>query len=188
MFVNERAARLIASLDSSKAGDHWIEALKDGTPVLIRPLRAADRELEYQFLQHLSPLALRFRFLGAVSHVNAALIEELVSLDYHDRMAYVALVHVDGRLQEIGGSSYARVAPDDTCQCSIAVADGWQHRGLGSLLLTHLIDAARRNGFQKMSSTQLATDYAVNGLFKKLGFSVYCPTVDGVRTAYERAL
>ena len=36
-------------------GEHWIDALNDGSPVLIRPLRAEDREREKAFIENLSP-------------------------------------------------------------------------------------------------------------------------------------
>ncbi len=48
---NERAAALYASI----SGKHWIQALKDGRHVLIRPLREQDRQREYDFIMRLSP-------------------------------------------------------------------------------------------------------------------------------------
>ena len=38
-------------------GDHWIESLRDGTRVLVRPLKPQDRAMEEEFIRRLSPEA-----------------------------------------------------------------------------------------------------------------------------------
>ena len=48
---NDRAVAAYAAV----SGQHWIEAVKDGRHVLIRPLAEKDREREYAFIKRLSP-------------------------------------------------------------------------------------------------------------------------------------
>ncbi|MCS3515500.1 GNAT family N-acetyltransferase [Pseudomonas grimontii] len=173
MFANPHTAALIAEMDKAPPSEHWLEKLRDGTPVLIRPLSVEDRMRLLVFFRRLSPLSLRFRFLGAVTRVDERIIDALLSLSAEVSRGYVALIHHEGELQVIGVSRYKRFA-DERCECAVAVAEGWQRKGLGRLLLGHLIDTARREGLRTLCSTNLSTDYPIHGLYKQLGFtSVY---------------
>lgn len=166
----------LATFCPADADEHWIEPLKYGTHVLIRPLQEQDREREFQFIKHLSAGSRRSRFLGTFSEADAPLMDRMMDLDYQNRMAYVALVHENGQLLEIGVSRYAATPGAGQCECAITVADEWQRRGLGTLLGRHLIDAARRNGFKTMTSTDLASNYGMHCLARTLGFTSRYPS------------
>ncbi|MDH0747205.1 GNAT family N-acetyltransferase [Pseudomonas sp. GD03842] len=171
MFANPHTAALIAEMNKATPGEHWLEALRGGTHVLIRPVCAQDHQRLLAFFQRLSPLSLRFRFLGAIAHVDDSVVDAFMSVPDDSCMVYVALIHNFGELQIIGISRYRRLDDPHACGCAVAVADAWQRKGLGRLLLTHLITAARRNGFEQMTSTDLSTDYPVHRLYKRLGFT-----------------
>ncbi len=151
-------------------GTHWIEHLRDDTPVLIRPLRADDREREEALIKGLSPNALRFRFLGSFKQASTGLIDQLMDVDYKNRMAFVALAHDDGILREVGVSRYSAGEGDKRCECAITVADDWHHRGLGVALMRHLINVARKNGFTQMYSIDASDNEAMHSLASFLGF------------------
>ncbi len=151
-------------------GSHWIESLGDGTRVLIRPLREEDREREEDFIRRLSPDSRRFRFMGAFKDASPALIDQLMDVDYEHRMAFVALAHDNGKLREVGVSRYSATDQKGHCECAVTVADDWRQRGLGVLLMRHLIDLARRNGYQHMISLDAADNEAMRDLASYLGF------------------
>ncbi|MDT4843006.1 Acetyltransferase Pat [compost metagenome] len=151
------------------AGDHWIEELDDGSHVLIRPLRAEDRDRERDFLNRLSPVTRRLRFQGEVK-VSESLLDHLMNVDYAKSMAFIALVHEDGELREIGVSRYADTGDSRECECAVTIADDWQRRGLDLALMRHLIDVAKRNGFAQMVSYDSAADARMRELAGKLGF------------------
>jgi len=151
-------------------GDHWIEPLRDGTPVLIRPLQPEDRQREEDFLRRLSSKAKRMRFLGDFNEVSPALIDRLMDIDYRNRMAFVALAHDDGELKEVGISRYSSTDDGKRCECAVTVSDDWQGRGLAVLLMRHLMDAARHKGFTHMFSIDAANNYAMRDLASYLGF------------------
>jgi GNAT superfamily N-acetyltransferase len=171
MFANPHTAALIAQMNTATPGEYWLEALRGGTHVLIRPVCAQDHQRLRTFFQRLSPLSLRFRFLGAIAHVDDSIIDAFMSVPDDSCKAYVAMIHNFGKLQIIGVSRYLRLDDSHTCGCTVAVADAWQRKGLGRLLLSHLINAARRNGFDRMTSIDLSTDYPVHRLYKRLGFT-----------------
>lgn len=152
------------------ADEHWLEPLNDGSHVLIRPIGSEDREREVGFIRKLSPEARHFRFLGAAKEVNPTLLDALMQTDYSHRMAFVALVHQDGKLIEVGVSRYAATEESGRCECAVTVADAWQNRGLGTALMRHLIDTARQNGFKQMYSVDAAANTHLKALAHDLGF------------------
>lgn len=167
---SEFAKPFLPFLDALE-GDHWIEPLRDGTPVLIRPLAPKDRQLEESFIERLSHRSRRLRFLGDFEHASAATIDRLMDVDYHSRMAFVALIHENGCLREIGVSRYAATSDGKRCECAVTVSDDWQGRGLGVILMRHLIDVARRNGFKKMFSIDASDNQSMRDLAAYLGFA-----------------
>ncbi|PTT63026.1 GNAT family N-acetyltransferase, partial [Pseudomonas sp. HMWF007] len=84
----------------------------------------------------------------------------------------IALVHENGELIEIGISRYAATGEED-CECAVTVADEWTQLGLATLLMEHLIKAARRNGFKRMYSVDSASNTAMRDLARSLGFETH---------------
>lgn len=170
MPVPAEPARPFLPFLNAIEGDRWIEPLRDGTPVLIRPSRADDREREDDFLDRPSPGARRLRFPGTFSQVSPALVDRMMDVDCQDRMAFVALVHEDGKLHEIGVSRYSAAGDGKRCECTVTVAADWQGRGLGVLLMRHLIEVARRKGFAQMFSIDATDNVAMRDFASYLGF------------------
>jgi len=165
---------LITEINNTTPSEHWLEALADGTHVLVRSISAHDHDRLLTFFQRLSPPSIRFRFLGAVTHVDERIIDAFLNVATEDCMGYVALIHNFGELQIIGICRFKRLEDKQDCGCTVAVADAWQRKGLGRILLAHLIAAPRRNGYEHMRSIDLSTDYSVHRLSKHAGFtSVY---------------
>lgn len=170
MSIDYAVEMIMTKLELQPPDEHWIQALSDGSHVLIRPLHAEDREREFAFINGLSSETRRFRFLGTITEASSTLLDQLMDVDHKRRMAYVALLHQGGQLKEIGVSRYAALDSGSRCECAVVVADAWQRRGLGLLLMEHLIKAARRNHFKTMSSLDLTDNHAMQHLAKKLGF------------------
>lgn len=168
-------------------GEHWIEPLKDGRHVLIRPLRAEDREREKAFIMRLSPESRHFRFLCQINEPGKAMLDQLMTID-QQHMAYVALAHVDGELLEIGISRYATGASPDECECAITIDDQWRNLGLASLLLGHLIDHAREHGYKEMYSIEDAANTYVHDLVRAFGFSTARDPEDACRVVHRLVL
>nr|WP_082334034.1 GNAT family N-acetyltransferase [Pseudomonas syringae] len=152
--------------------------------MLIRPLKAEDREREFAFIKNLSPESRHSRFLVTMKEPGEPLLDQLMDIDYQQRMAYIALHMDDGLLTEIG---VARYAADDAAQCesAIAIADAWQRKGLGRQLMGHLIDAARINGFQHMMSMDSASNSPMRHLARALGFTSGGDPLDATQVVYR---
>lgn len=152
-------------------GDHWIETLEDGTHVLVRPLRPEDRSREEAFIRRLSADSRRNRFLGEIREASPGLLDQLMKVDGRRAMAFVALAHDNGELREVGISRYAADPDLKRCECAVTVADDWRNRGLAVLLMRHLIEVARREGFEALYSRDLGDNKDMRELAGFLGFS-----------------
>lgn len=180
---NDRAAAAYATV----TGQHWIEALKDGRHVLIRPLAEKDREREYAFIKRLSSESRHMRFLAQINEPGTAMLDQLMDTDNKRRMAYVALVHENGELIEIGISRYAATGEHE-CECAVTTADEWKHLELGRLLMDHLINAARHNGFRSMYSVDASSNTPMRDLAKALGFETHTDPDDCCQVIHRMAL
>jgi GNAT superfamily N-acetyltransferase len=149
---------------------HWDETLADGTPVFIRPIGKGDAALERAFIKRLSPETRRMRFLGQLSEPSDDLVRALTDIDYQRDMAFVALVDYKGKPREIGVSRYSTGPDGATCECAVTVSDEWQQKGLGTLLMRHLIDVARSRGIRTMMSLDSAGNLPMRDLAEFLGF------------------
>jgi GNAT superfamily N-acetyltransferase len=148
---------------------HWHETLRDGTRVLIRPIGKDDAALERAFLERLSPESRECRFLGQMNFSDDT-IRRFTDIDYRRDMAFVALRHEAGEKREIGVSRFCMSDDGTSCECAVVVADEWHGRGLGDVLMRHLIEVARQRGIKRMFSIDSAADRQMRDLAASLGF------------------
>jgi GNAT superfamily N-acetyltransferase len=148
----------------------WSECLRDGTRVLVRPLVEADADAEREFLESLSPESRRFRFLGQIGHPSEEMIRQLTQVDCPRDIAFAALADVPGRDHLLGVSRYAGSADGSDCEIAVTVRDDWQHRGVGTLLLAHLLQVAKARGIKRVWSIDAASNTRMDELARYFGF------------------
>ena len=67
---------------------------------------------------------------------------------------------------------YKTLGPDGkTFECAVTVSDEWQGKGLGYLLMRHLIEVARQRGIKRMYSVDSAQNQKMRALATDLGFT-----------------
>jgi RimJ/RimL family protein N-acetyltransferase len=146
--------------------------LRDGRRVTIRPIRRDDVARNAAFLDALSPPSKHFLFLGGISHLSDAALSRLCDPDYAHEMAYVALAAdtaAAGGERQVGVCRYAGEGAEGA-EISVAVADDWQHQGLGKLLLRQLIAYAGSHGVRRLYSMDAASNEAMRRLAREVGF------------------
>jgi GNAT superfamily N-acetyltransferase len=166
----------------------WAEVLVGGMNVQIRPLLPTDALAEREFIEDLSPQSRRFRFLGQVAHPGQALIEQLTNIDFHHDIALAATVPEFGRERIVGVGRYCAERDHRRCECAVAVADDWRRRGLGTVLMRHLIDVARERGIEAMYSIDAAENADMAELAQHLGFHSQLDPEDASRCIHTLGL
>lgn len=127
--------------------------LNDGTPVLIRPLRADDKVLIREGLARLSARSRYQRFGMAVRELSSAELSYLTEIDYENHMAWVAIDSSEERERAMGVARYVRLKSDPSgAEVAVTVADSHRRRGLGTLLLGRLAESARANEVERFKA------------------------------------
>jgi acetyltransferase len=144
--------------------------LSDGTPVTIRPIQPQDGELAQEFVRGLSDEARYFRFMDPLRELTPRMVSHFTSVDHDLHLALIAVSEAGGRDVEVGVARYVAAPDRERCEFSIVVADEWQKKGLGTLLMRELIAAARAAGIREMFGEVLATNAKMLRFVVRLGF------------------
>lgn len=152
--------------------------LPDGTPVLIRPLTTDDGDELKRGLEHLSPASAYRRFLGTPPTLNGTTLRYLTDVDHVNHEALGAADPDTGH--GIGIARFVRSTEDlSRAEIALAIADEWQHRGLGTLLLNALATHARAVGISTLTGLVLADNTGMLKLFEHLGPTTHHPAGAG---------
>jgi len=142
--------------------------LRDGSEVLIRPIRGADAPALADGFARLSTRSRQLRFLNPKRELTPAELSYLTEVDHHDHEALAAVDRAGGR--GLGVARYIRSADDaQTAEIAITVVDEWQGRGLGAELLARLADRARQEGIRRFTALAAADNVAVARLARAIG-------------------
>lgn len=137
--------------------------MKDGRPMLVRPLLPSDRDALDEALHNLSTETIRRRFFSA-GRPSPALVDYLVDIDYVDHFAWVVL---DGPTRTgVATGRYVRTAPGEA-EVAFTAVDSYQGRGLGTFLLGALGVAAVEAGLHTLVAHVLEDNRAMRGVFAK---------------------
>ena len=121
--------------------------LREGTPVIVRPLLEEDRALVAEAYRRLSPEARYQRFWTRTGEMlGDAMLDRLVKQNPAQHMTW-AVLDPARKFPGVGGASWWRnAAIPEEAEISAMVLDADQRRGIGTLLLQELIRRARTLG------------------------------------------
>jgi acetyltransferase len=150
--------------------------MKNGAPVIIRPIRPEDELLMVTFHKALSERTVYLRYFQPLKLSQRVSHERLVRICFQDYDRQIALVveYADatgkptiiavGRLSKIHGLPEAEMA--------VLVDDRYQHLGLGKELYRRMIEIARAEKLQSVVSTILTENVEMRAICNKLGFAL----------------
>ncbi|MER7756786.1 GNAT family N-acetyltransferase [Kitasatospora sp. NPDC097643] len=148
-----------------------VEALlADGTTVEIRPLGPQDHRAVLDLhTDGMSEESRRMRFFGASRNAPTQAADRLCG---PERPGLLALGAWAGG--ELIGEADCELLDDPpaTAELALAVADRWHHRGVATLLLEHLLHAARAADIRFFEADTLFGNRAVHQVFAGLGLPV----------------
>ena len=137
--------------------------LRDGTEVELRPMRSSDAGRLLRFHHTLSLDTTYLRFFSFHPELTAGEVHRFTHVDHHDREAVVAVV-----AGEIVAVARFDREPDGTsAEAAFVVADAWQGRGLGTLLMAHLVGRARDVGIERLTAQTLAHNHRMLRVFER---------------------
>src|ERR1700691_4804994 len=159
--------------------------MKDGTDVLIRPIRPEDEPMMVKFHATLSERSVYLRYFHLM-HLSQRVAHERLTricfIDYDREMALVAErrgeILAVARLTRIPGSNDAEVA--------VLVSDQFHGRGLGKELLARLVIVGGDEKLRVLKADILPDNRDVMRICEKLGFTLRHSVEDEVIKAEFR--
>jgi len=154
--------------------------LRDGSTVCVRPVRPDDAAAVRSFLAGLSDESRYLRFFGYPNLEQA--VRWAVECDGEQRFGLVAVAGVAGHVVAHGGWQRERDHPE-RAEVAMAIADAWQGRGLGTILLGQLAEAAEQDGVTQFAAEMLPHNHRMVQVFRDSGFQVTLRSLPGVLLA-----
>jgi acetyltransferase len=155
--------------------------LKDGTPVVLRPIKPEDEILLKELFKTFSEETLRFRFFQIFKDFTHETLTRYCNIDYDREMSLVAEIQQDGR--KIIGAVRLILEPGRNCgEFAVVVGDPWQGHGLGSKLLDNIIEIGKEMGLETIYGYVIADNAKMISLCTKKGF-VFEPAEEEISKA-----
>ena len=151
--------------------------LANGATVSIRTARPGDLATVRDMHAKMSPEHRYLRFFSMSPFAAEQEARRVCREPAPDHAALLAWV--DG--QVVGCATYERAgAGCRSAEVAFAVADGMHHRGIGTLLLQHLVLLARSRGVCTFTAQTLSSNTAMQRVFADSGLPVQRSRADGV--------
>lgn len=159
--------------------------LKDGTPVLIRPVQDVDASAIQEFARNLSDESRYNRFMSNVKELSDNVLVRFTQLDY-DRE--VGLIMQNEQDEILSVARYVTDPDSVECEFAVSVADNQQGKGIGSIMMNQLFEVARKQGLKSIRGDVLADNESMQGMMRKLGFTIEPDPDDETVTIVRKAL
>lgn len=151
--------------------------MRDGTEVLIRPIRPEDEPLIVDFHQTLSDQSIYMRYFHAMKLSQRVAHERMVRICFNDYDREIALVAENretetGKVRILGVSRLSKIHGTDESEFSLLVNDSFHGNGLGTELLRRLLDVARDERLSCVLADIMPENYPMQHVCEKLGFKL----------------
>lgn len=162
--------------------------LKNGTPVLVRPIRPEDEPLVVKFHQSLSEKSVYMRYLQPLSLAARTSHERMIRICFNDYDREIALVaeHEDPQTGEVDIAGIARLIKlprSNTAEWAVLVNDKYQRMGLGIELLRRLVQIARDEKMESFVADIHPENRAMQKVAEKVGFKLRYDHEEGLMKA-----
>jgi RimJ/RimL family protein N-acetyltransferase len=143
-------------------------SLRDGTLAHMRPIRLDDAPRLVALYERLSLDTRYHRFFSVMRRLPPNWARFLADVDYETRLALVVESPGDPDML-IAVARYEPTRQADTAEVAFVVQDGWQDRGIGTVLFSELLAAAHMNGIRRFHAWVLADNRRMLDLIARFG-------------------
>lgn len=157
--------------------------LRNGRTVLLRPTRTTDAEHMQSLFYAMSAHDIYTRFFVNLYSLSDQQAQHLCSVDYEHEMAFVGVIGEDWEREEIvAGTAYYVDPETGLADIAIMVHPAWQGIGLGTAILRHTAEYARKQRLRGFTADIRCDNDAMLALVDKMNLPTTRTTVSG---AYE---
>ncbi len=143
--------------------------LKDGTRVHLRAIRPDDAPRLSELYDRLSRHTAYQRFFTVMQRLPPDWARMFASVDYRTRFAVVAEHRGERGPELVGVGRYEPTDDPETAEVAFVVQDGWQDRGLGTILFSDVLRAGAERGMRRFRAYVLAENRRMLDLITRFG-------------------
>jgi GNAT superfamily N-acetyltransferase len=129
---------------SAEAAQPETVTLRDGSPLVIRPVGPTDKSAIAAGFERLSPESRYRRFFAPLQSLSERDLAYLTEVDHRDHEAVIGFDAPTG--EPVGVARYIRSDQPTEAEVAVTVVDDWQGRGVATALLDRLVRRAREEG------------------------------------------
>ena len=145
--------------------------LKDGSRILLRPIKKEDTELWLTFFRRLSQQHTRYlRLHHMTEKVDPEDALRFCTVDYNNTFAFVAEVFKKHGKNIVAIGRYYRLPSKHSAIVTLAVEDAYRGKGIGTHLLEWLAKVARDNGITAFEADAFADNEQIMTVLRDYGF------------------
>jgi acetyltransferase len=156
--------------------------LKNGTKVLLRPIKPEDEGRFNELLKSLSEETMRFRFFELIKEMSHETLTQYCNLDYDREIAIVAELR-QGNRRIIGAARLIVELGGKSGEFAVLIGDQWQGLGLGSKLTDYIISVAKDMWLERIYGYVIPNNYKMIRLCDKKGFKIETLDEDTVKVS-----
>jgi acetyltransferase len=159
--------------------EQWITW--QGQPLLLRPIKPEDGLAHIAFFNALDPEDVRYRMFIRMRELQPAQLARLTQIDYDRDMAFIATrKRADGQFETLGVVRAMADPDNEKAEFAIIVRSDVKGQGLGSLLMSKLIDYCRSRCTLEIVGEALPQNIGVLNLVRRFGFDTQSMPEDAV--------
>ncbi len=152
--------------------------LRDGSTVHVRPVRSEDAAGVRALFEGLSDESRWLRFFSGAFDTGSV-VRWATEVDYDRRFGLVAVAGPDQRLVAHAGWERLSDRPDKA-EIGLAIADAFQGRGLGTIMLGQLAEAAHAAGVAVLAAEVLPQNHQMLQVLRDSGVPLTVRSLPGV--------
>ncbi|HXX59503.1 MAG TPA: GNAT family N-acetyltransferase [Dehalococcoidales bacterium] len=154
--------------------------LKDGTTILLKPMRMEDAAKWTGFLNRLGPDRAYLKFPHGYPELDIENAQAFCTVDYYDTFAFTAVVHREDEKDLVGVGKYLRMPDGHSAVVALVIEEDYQGRGLGTALMEQLSIVARKNEIDTFIVDVHEKNKRMLNLFRDYGYRVTSELRDGI--------
>jgi len=146
--------------------------LKDGTEIILRPIKPEDEPLWLELLGSCSKESIYHRFRYDFYFDSHEIASQFCFIDYDREIAIVAEVEQEGRKKLIGVGRLIADPDVEMMEYAILITDAWQKKELGYTLTNYCMEIAKSRGIKKLAAETTKDNKPMISVFRKLNFKI----------------
>jgi len=146
--------------------------LKDGSRILLRPIRRDDTERWLAFFRRLSQQTKYLRFQRDPGEMGPEDALRFCTVDYNNTFALVGEVQREQRREIVAIGRYYRLPDKRSARVAFAIEDAYHGKGIGTRLIGWLANVARDHGIAFFEGDVLAENERMMSVLKDYGFHI----------------